>query len=61
MAHIIILLHSAGLLNSKDKYFNSKEGSESTEQGANDCGDGNRDGTFELDFDEGLGFCLMDK
>lgn len=24
-------------------------------------GDGNRDGTFELDFDEGLGFCLMDK
>lgn len=37
LAHIIILLDTAGLLNYKDEYFNSTEGSGSAEQEANDC------------------------
>lgn len=35
MAHIIILLDTVGLLNSKDKGFNSTDGSQSTKQEAN--------------------------
>lgn len=35
--HIIILLGSVDLLNSRDKYFNSTEGPGSIEQGTNDC------------------------
>ena len=60
LAHIIIVLDSAGLLNYIDEYFNSTEGSGSTEQEAMTVGDVCRDGTLELVLDKGAGFWLMD-